>query len=88
MSACANCVADAIYTYQVNESFGIHYCQAHLPRFLYAQRDAGNLAFKVVEEVVEEAPKPSKKKTAPVVEEVVEEVSTEEAPAEEAPVGE
>jgi hypothetical protein len=69
MSSCANCAADAIYTYQVNESFGIHYCQSHLPRFLYGQRDAGNLAFKVAEE----APKPSKKKAAPV-EEVVEEV--------------
>jgi hypothetical protein len=80
MSSCANCAADAIYTYQINDSFAMHYCQSHLPRFLYDQRDAGNLAFKSAEESVEEASKSSKKKSTPVVD--------EEPVVEEVPVGE
>jgi hypothetical protein len=78
MSKCANCVANAIYTYQINESFAMHYCQSHLPRFLYAQRDAGNLAFKAEEEPT----KSSKKKTT------TSESSDESTTSEETPAGE
>ena len=64
MAICANCSKEAIYTYNVTAEYLIQYCQSHLPKFLYAQRDAGLLpsaVVEVVEEVVEPA-KPSKKK--------------------------
>ena len=85
MVKCANCSNDALYVYQVTDSFGINYCQYHLPRFLHNQRNGGLLAAPtapVVEAPVEEeAPKTKKKAVAeetPVVDEV---------PLEEAPVG-
>ena len=95
MSICANCNAQALYTYQVNSDILIQYCSDHLPHFLLKKRDAGQLPLisdtPVVEEapVVEEpAPKSSKKKAAdPVVEDAPVEAPVD-APAEEAPVEE
>lgn len=65
MVSCANCSAEAQYTYKVSATSVINYCPSHLPRFLVAQKNAGLLKLVV--------PAP------PVVEEVVvEEVTTEE----------
>jgi hypothetical protein len=87
MSTCANCDKDAMYTYEVTDTFYIDYCEYHLPRFLHTMKNNGMLkttstfataaaealsALAPVEEVVEEAPKSSKKKAA-----VVEEAPTE-----------
>jgi hypothetical protein len=89
---CANCSRDALYTYAVSESYLLHYCQYHLPRFLTSQKNAGLLALQVPAPVVEEpvaveaeVVKPSKsKKSTPAVEEpAVEETPTEDAPTEE-----
>jgi hypothetical protein len=76
MTKCANCPAEAQFTYAVAENYLIHYCQRHLPRFLTWKKNAGQLplqvpAAPVVEEVV--APKPSKKKEVVVEETPVEE---------------
>jgi hypothetical protein len=68
MITCANCQSEALYTYQINPDYLVHYCQSHLPRFLTAARDAGQLNLVVP---VAETPAPSKKKTtvsAPVEE--------------------
>jgi hypothetical protein len=74
---CANCVADAVYTYTINEDNLINYCEDHLPNFLAPRKASGQLNLVVpaiVEDVVEEPAKSSKKKTAdPVVEDVPEE---------------
>lgn len=71
MAKCANCANDALYVYQVTDSFDIKYCQYHLPRTLSKPGTTGVALYKepvvVVPEVIEEAPKPSKKKTEPVV---------------------
>jgi len=84
MVKCANCSNDALYVYQVTESFGINYCQYHLPRFLHDQRNGGLLAAPVQSEpelpVVEEAPKTKKKAVAEETP-VVDEVPLEETPA-------
>jgi len=40
---CANCVKDAMYTYEINKSHAIHYCETHLPSFLNARKKAGLL---------------------------------------------
>lgn len=85
MTTCANCTAPAAFTYRITEASAIHYCIAHLPKFLNAQKNSGLLKLDtpVVEEVVIETPKSSKKKTTVVVEETpVEEVVVEEAPVE------
>jgi hypothetical protein len=78
MATCANCNVEAPYRYQINENFGVDYCQYHLPRFLYAQRNAGLLAQPVAPAPEPEpAPAPTKsKKAAPA----------DPAPAEPAPV--
>lgn len=79
---CANCAEDALYVYAVNPAFPTYYCPKDLPGFLKDQKAAGHLQRvveePVVEEVLEPAPKASKKKAEPVVEEPV----VEEAPAE------
>lgn len=64
MIKCANCEGEAMYTYQINPDYLINYCQYHLPRFLTAARDAGqlNLVIPVVEA-------PAKKKTTTPVDE-------------------
>ena len=70
MTSCANCKAEAIYTYKVSSSYKIHYCQYHLPKFLANQKSSGQLTLDVdlpVEQPV--APK-SKKKTATVEEDL------------------
>lgn len=92
MATCVNCATDAMYTYEITDSFSIDYCQYHLPRFLHTMKNGGLLkttevfaaetagalaALAPVEEEVVEAPKSSKKKTA-----VVEEVPVEETPTE------
>jgi hypothetical protein len=66
MIKCANCEGDALYTYQINSDYLINYCQYHLPRFLTAARDAGQLNLVVP---IVETPAPSKKKAAAPVEE-------------------
>jgi len=69
MAKCANCNVDASVYYPVTPSFGINYCQAHLPRFL---AKTPHLLHRVqAEPVVVEEPvvKTSKKKVEPVVEE-------------------
>ena len=70
MIKCANCEVEALYTYQINPDYLVHYCQYHLPRFLTAARDAGqlNLVLPVVETP---APVPTKKKASAPVEEVL-----------------
>jgi hypothetical protein len=77
MIKCANCLADADYTYSINEDTLINYCAEHLPNFLASRKASGQLNLVVpaiVEDVVEESAKSSKKKTVdPVVEEVPEE---------------
>ena len=70
MIKCANCVADATYTYRVSEEVLIHYCIKHLPNFLASRKASGQLNL-VVPATVEESAKSSKKKSA--VEEVPEE---------------
>jgi hypothetical protein len=78
---CANCSEDALYIYAPNPAFPTYYCPTDLPGFLKDQKDAGHLQRLVpepeIEEVLEPAPKASKKKAAAVEEPVV-----EEAPAE------
>lgn len=81
MITCANCSNEALYTYQITDDFNIHYCQYHLPRFLTAKKNAGELPLMVPREIPEEQPKTSKKKAAdPVVEEPVAEPVVEETP--------
>jgi hypothetical protein len=70
MIKCANCVADAVYTYTINEDTLINYCADHLPNFLASRKASGQLNL-VVPATVEESAKSSKKKS--VVEEVPEE---------------
>ena len=82
MVKCVNCNREALYTYQVSGSYIIHYCQSHLPKFLIAKRNAGQLPLIVPAPVVE-TPKPSKKKETIVEEPVVEEPPVEEPATEE-----
>lgn len=101
MNKCANCTLDAVFAYQVTGSYLIYYCSKHTPKFLSGTRYAGRLvkvssipapvALVVEEPVIEEvsAPKPSRKKSAPVAEPTdVEETVVVEEPTvvEEAPV--
>jgi hypothetical protein len=65
MAKCANCSVDASVYYPVTSSFGINYCQSHLPRFL---KKTPHLLQSVVEKT-EAVAKSTKKKTEPVVEE-------------------
>jgi len=79
MVNCANCNADAEYSYSISLENVIHYCGTHLPNFLYGRRNSGDLAL-IVPAPVEEPAKPSKKKiTEPVVEETPVEDPAEES---------
>jgi hypothetical protein len=71
MTTCVNCDTEAIYTYQVSADYRLHYCQYHLPRFLFARRDSGELP------LIVDAPEPEKpaKKTKTVAEDVTVEVT-------------
>ena len=69
MIKCANCAADADYTYSINEDTLINYCAEHLPNFLASRKASGQLNL-VVPAIVEESAKSSKKKS--VAEEVPE----------------
>lgn len=82
---CANCSRDALYSYPVSPTYVIHYCQSHLPTFLVAKRNAGQLPLIDTTPKVEApaAPKASKK-AAPVVEPEETEPVAEEPIAEEA----
>jgi hypothetical protein len=81
MAKCANCTSDALYVYEVTDSFNINYCQYHLPVFLHKLQKSGSLkttdefdALKA-EALAAVAPKTSKKKVeeeTPIVEEVAE----------------
>jgi hypothetical protein len=78
MSKCANCESDALYVYEVTDSFNIPYCQYHLPVFLNKLQKSGLLKTTAqfdtlkAEALEAVAPKSSKKNTeeTPVVEEV------------------
>lgn len=59
---CANCSKDAAYTYRLNEDSLIHYCYAHLPKFLKNLRNNESLKLYV-------PPTKTTKKTTTVVEE-------------------
>lgn len=78
MFKCSNCSADAQYSYRVNDAIVSHYCVRHLPHFLQAKKNAGELPLMVV---APEPEKPSKKKKEePVIEEaVVEEAAVEDS---------
>ena len=65
MIKCANCEVEALYTYQISPDYLVHYCQYHLPRFLTAARDAGQLSL-IVPIVEVQQPVSKKKTTAPV----------------------
>lgn len=88
MLTCANCDKDALYTYEVTDTFVINYCEYHLPRFLHTMKNGGMLkttasfaneaADALAALAVVEAPKPSKKKTTVVEEAPVEETPTEQ----------
>ena len=78
MVKCANCAAEAEYTYALSAEELINYCDDHVPNFLKKRKAAGQLPLvpiqvrvsAPVEPEVEVSAKSSKKKTAePVVEE-------------------
>lgn len=73
MATCANCLSDAFYVYQISPTYGINYCQRHLPTFL-SRGPQPNLFAAPQEPVVEQTAKAKKSKAVeePVVEEVVE----------------
>jgi hypothetical protein len=79
---CANCESDALYVYEVTDTYGIPYCQYHLPVFLTKLQKSGQLkpadGFDQIkaEALAAVAPKGSKKKDADIP-------AVEEAPAEE-----
>jgi hypothetical protein len=76
MLKCANCDREALYLYQLGDSFKLYFCQSHLPHFLWENRDAGLLgipAEDIIEEPVVDTSKSKKKSADPVVEEVPEE---------------
>lgn len=64
MTTCANCPTEAVYEYSVTKSLKIHYCVAHLPRFLKGKKDA-SLKVKLIEKP---APKKSTAKKKQVEE--------------------
>ena len=77
MIKCANCDANAEYTYVVNQETLINYCEKDLPSFLLSRKTSGDLAL-VTPAIVEEPVKSSKKKKdEPVVEDAPEEVAEE-----------
>ena len=70
MISCANCSAEAQYTYAVTDDLLFHYCATHLPRFLIEKKNAGLL--KLVVPAAPAAPAKAAKKTVepePIVEE-------------------
>jgi hypothetical protein len=89
MTKCANCAANADYTYTINPQFLIHYCTEHLPKFLTPLKVAGRLALQEeapvveapAEPVVDAAPAKSKKSDTPVVDETPAEPAPAEEPA-------
>lgn len=75
MYSCANCSAIAEYTYRLNDTEMLHFCDKHLPPFLFKKKLAGLLPLELPP-VVEEKPSKKKKEEAvaePVLEETVEE---------------
>ena len=40
MSKCANCTSDSSFVYRLTATASIEYCDAHLPRFLLARKQA------------------------------------------------
>ena len=72
MTTCSNCEAPAELVYEVTPSFSIVYCSKHVPRTVKTKFSGALKPF------VDEAPKSTKKKTAPVEEPVVEEELVDE----------
>jgi hypothetical protein len=83
MAQCVNCDLTAVYVNKIapEPETDSYYCRAHLPKFLYAQRDAGNLNIPVevpVEELPVDTKASKKKKTTDVVEDTVAEPIVDE----------
>lgn len=72
MPTCANCPADALYTYRVSATYKLHYCQYHLPKFLANQKTTGQLTLDVEQPVEVVVPK-SRKRTPSVQSETISE---------------
>lgn len=91
MATCANCNNAALYTYKVNDSYGIDYCQYHLPNFLNGLTDSLVVAAtdelkSLQAEVVADSASSKKKKADAIVEPVVEDAPVvEETAVEDAP---
>jgi hypothetical protein len=74
MITCANCSSNAEFTYALTDSYGIHYCGKHVPKFLNNHKRSGMLplrTFSVEVEPTIEVSKPTKKKSKIAVEEPV-----------------
>jgi hypothetical protein len=78
MYPCANCSANADYSYQVNDSIITHYCEQHLPYFLQSKKNSGEITL-ITPPVIEEKPSKKKKEEEVIVETVAEEVASEDA---------
>lgn len=88
MIKCANCPAQAVYTYAITATRGINYCHRHVPKFLNSQKRSGMLALRTAAPIIESSepiakpvpPKTTKKKPKVVVEEPVIDAIVEEEP--------
>lgn len=72
MIKCANCSLAAVYTIDEPGANPVDYCSTCLPRWLLTDAADGKFALRsedVKKEVIEEKPKPIKKKAAEPVEE-------------------
>ena len=74
---CANCPSEAVYSYRVNDSILIQYCEKDLPQFLWEAGRAGLLPLQFPAPVEEKPVKKKAKEEKAVVEESVEEVAEE-----------
>lgn len=63
MVTCNSCSRDALYEYRLSSDYAFHYCQAHLPNFLYGK--TGQILAKEI--VVAEAPLPTVVEVEPPV---------------------
>jgi hypothetical protein len=78
MYSCSNCTNIAAYSYPLNETVVAHYCEKHLPAFLYPKKIAGLLPL-MTPPVVEEKTSKKKKEEQSVVEAVAEESASTDA---------
>jgi hypothetical protein len=64
MTKCANCPKEAVYQYNMTDSYVVYYCLTDLPSFLKGKSPAASLKSLVVSP----APKKKKADTTPVEE--------------------